>query len=234
MYSSNRSTVSGSSALLLRERRHLGRKVVDEGRLHEVVPRTAPRTAPPRCVPAPAAGLDRHAQPRRQRRRASRAIAAPPRPRSRRASRRAAAAAASRSDSRRNGAWNEMTCSPKGASRPPSAACAVSASICLGQRHQVAVVGVAPVELEHRELGVVLRRDPLVPEVTVDLEHSFDAADGQPLEVELGRDAQVERHVERVVMRRERPGQRAAGNRLHHRRLDLEEAARQRGTAESR
>ena len=96
----------------------------------------------------------------------------------------------------------------------------------LGHRHQRLVVGVRLVELHHRELGVVLRRDPLVPEVAVDLEHPLDAADGQPLQIELGRDAQVEIHVERVVMRHERPRQRAAGDRLHHRRLDLEVAAR--------
>ena len=95
----------------------------------------------------------------------------------------------------------------------------------LGHRHQRLVVAVGLVELEHRELGVVLRRDPLVPEVTVDLVDPFDAADAQPLEVELRRDAQEQLHVERVVMRHERAGEGAAGNRLHHRRLDLEIAA---------
>ena len=52
----------------------------------------------------------------------------------------------------------------------------------------------------------------------------------QALEVELGRDAQVERAVERVVVRRERARQRAAVERLQHRRLDLDEAARRRGS----
>jgi hypothetical protein len=79
----------------------------------------------------------------------------------------------------------------------------------LGQRHQVGVVGVGPVELEHGELGVVLRRDPLIAEVTVDFEHPFHAADCQPLQVQLRRDAHVQLHVERVVMGHERPGQRA-------------------------
>ena len=94
----------------------------------------------------------------------------------------------------------------------------------LGELHEHLIVHVGPVELEHRELGVVLRRDALIPEVTIDLEHPFDSAHGQPLEVQLRRDAQEQLHVERVVMRDERPGQRAAGERLHHRRLDLEEA----------
>ena len=95
----------------------------------------------------------------------------------------------------------------------------------LGHRHQLAVLAVGLVELEHRELGVVLGRNPLVPEVAVDLVDALEAADGQPLEIQLRRDAQEQLHVERVVMRHERPRQRAAGDRLHHRRLDLEIAA---------
>ncbi len=87
------------------------------------------------------------------------------------------------------------------------------------------VVHVRLVELEHRELGIVLRRDPLVPEVTVDLVHPFEAADGQALEIQLRRDPQIQVEVERVVMRHERARQRASRDRLHHRRLDFEEPA---------
>ena len=47
----------------------------------------------------------------------------------------------------------------------------------------------------------------------------------QPLEVELGRDPQVEVAVERVVVGGEGPGQGAAVERLQDRRLDLDEAA---------
>ena len=47
----------------------------------------------------------------------------------------------------------------------------------------------------------------------------------QPLEVELGGDAQVEVAVERVVVGHERPGRGAAVDRLERRRLDLDEAA---------
>ena len=70
----------------------------------------------------------------------------------------------------------------------------------------------------------MLRRDAFVPEVAIDLEHPLHAADRQPLQIQLGRDPQEELHVERVVVRHERPRQRAAGNRLHHRRLDFQEA----------
>ena len=56
----------------------------------------------------------------------------------------------------------------------------------LGEGHQLLVVGVGPVELEHRELGVVLGGDALVSEVAVDFEHTVQTADQQALEVELG------------------------------------------------
>ena len=91
-----------------------------------------------------------------------------------------------------------------------------------GHRHQVLVVAVGLIELEHRELGIVPRRDAFVAEIAVDLVHALEAAHDQPLEIQLGRDAQKQIDVERVVMRAERPRHRAAGNRLHHRRLDLE------------
>ena len=95
----------------------------------------------------------------------------------------------------------------------------------LGHHHQLVVIAVGLVELQHRELGIVLRRDPFVPEVPVDLVNPLEAADDEALQIELRRDPQKQLHVERVVMRDERARQRAAGNRLHHRRLDLEIAA---------
>ena len=96
----------------------------------------------------------------------------------------------------------------------------------LGQRHQLLVVGVGLIELEHRELGIVLRRHALVPEVARELVDPLDPADDQPLQVQLGRDAQEEIHVERVVVRDERPRGGAARDRLHHRRFDFEKSAR--------
>ena len=96
----------------------------------------------------------------------------------------------------------------------------------LGQRHDVAVVGVRLIQLEHRELGVVPGRHALVAEVAVDLVDALEAADHQPLQVQLRRDAQVHVDVERVVMRHERPRRGAARDRLHHRRLDLDEVER--------
>ena len=93
-----------------------------------------------------------------------------------------------------------------------------------GEVHHVEVVGVGHVELEHGELGVVLRRDAFVAEVAVDLVDAVHAADDQALEVELGRDAQEEVDVERVVVRGERLGHGSAGDGVHHRSFDFDES----------
>jgi hypothetical protein len=73
---------------------------------------------------------------------------------------------------------------------------------------------------------------PLVSEVAVELEDPVHAAHDQSLEIELGGDAQVEVEVERVVVGDEGARERAAGDGLHHRRLDLEKAARREEAAE--
>ena len=96
----------------------------------------------------------------------------------------------------------------------------------LDHDHEVVVVGVGDVQLQHRELGVVPRRHALVAEVAIDLVDAFEAADHQALEIQLRRDAQVHVHVERVVMRLERPRRGAARDGLQHRRLDFEEVHR--------
>ena len=96
----------------------------------------------------------------------------------------------------------------------------------LGERHQVLVGGVRLIELEHGELGVVARGHPLVAKDARELEDALVAAHHQALQVQLRGDAEVEVHVERVVVGDEGARGGAAGDRLHHRRLDLEVAAR--------
>ncbi len=95
----------------------------------------------------------------------------------------------------------------------------------LADVHDVVPVAEGLVQLDHRELGVVPGRDALVAEDPTDLEHALHAADDQPLEMQFERDAQVELHVERVVVRGERAGVRPAGFDVQHRGLDLDEAA---------
>ena len=59
-----------------------------------------------------------------------------------------------------------------------------------GKRGHRVVVAVGLVRLEHRELGVVGGVHALVAEFPADLVDLLDAADDQPLEVKLQRDAQ--------------------------------------------
>ena len=93
----------------------------------------------------------------------------------------------------------------------------------LGPVHQIAIIGVRQIELQHREFGVVPRGQPLVAEVAVDLVHPLEAAHHQALQIQLRRDAQVQVHVQGVVMRDEGPRRGTARDGLHHGRLDFEE-----------
>ncbi|GBE50853.1 hypothetical protein BMS3Bbin13_01803 [bacterium BMS3Bbin13] len=95
----------------------------------------------------------------------------------------------------------------------------------LGQGHQVLVTGVGLIELKHRELGIVARGDALVAEVAVQLVDLLQPPDHQPLEIQFRGDAQIEVHLQGVVMGDERTRRGAARDGLHHRCLDLDEAA---------
>ena len=106
----------------------------------------------------------------------------------------------------------------------PSTSSATRSSQRLDALHRVPVVRVRLVPLEHRELGLVLVGDALVAKVLADLVHALEAADDEPLEVELGGDAEVEVGVELVRVRHEGVRERAAVAGLENRRLDLDEA----------
>ncbi len=69
-------------------------------------------------------------------------------------------------------------------------------------------------------------REAFVAEIAVDLVDALKPADDEPLQVQLRGDAQVHVQAECVVMGHEGPGSGAARNRLHHRRLDLDEVER--------
>ena len=64
--------------------------------------------------------------------------------------------------------------------------------------------------------------DALVAEIVTNLVHAIEAADDETLQIELVRYAQVQRHVQRVMVRDERPRIGTAIERLQNRRLDLE------------
>jgi hypothetical protein len=69
-------------------------------------------------------------------------------------------------------------------------------------------------------------RDSLVAKAAADLEHLVEAADDQPLQVQLGGDPQIEIGIEGVVMRDERARRGTAGDRMEDRRLHLDKALR--------
>ena len=96
----------------------------------------------------------------------------------------------------------------------------------LRELHHPAVVFVGDVDLHAGELGVVRAVHALVAEVLAQFVDAVEAADDQPLQVELRSDAQVEVDVERVVVRDEGTRRGAARNRLQDRRLDLDVALR--------
>ncbi len=95
----------------------------------------------------------------------------------------------------------------------------------LHRAHHHLVVGVGLVKLEHGELGVVGAVHPLVPEVVPDLVDPLEAADQQPLEVQLVGDPQVERHVQRLVVGDEGARRRPAVLGLQDGSLHLQEPA---------
>src|SRR5690606_27296428 len=92
----------------------------------------------------------------------------------------------------------------------------------LHDAHHALVVGVRLVELEHGELGIVRPVYALVPEVMPDLVYALHATDNETLEVELVCNPEVQRHVQRMVMRYERTRGCTSIQRLQNRCLHLQ------------
>ena len=86
----------------------------------------------------------------------------------------------------------------------------------LRELHHAVVVCERFVHFERREFWIVPRAGALVAEDAPDLEHALEAGNEQPLEVQLGGDAQREGALERVMVGLERPCVRTAGHRLQH------------------
>ena len=203
--------------VLLGQRRHLHRVMGEEGRLHQLLLRRRLEQGGQQVAVVARLGK-RHvalarAPPRRRRR---------PRDSPRRRRRSSTVACAHGQPRPRPGEIDRLALEAQ--RRRPQHPLGRRGEHLLGEVHQHPVVDVGPVELEHGELGVVAGGDPLVAEVAVDLVHPRHVADQQALEEQLRRDAQVEVEIERVVVGLERPRRGTAGDDVHHRRLDLEEA----------
>ena len=94
----------------------------------------------------------------------------------------------------------------------------------LNAAHHIMIVGVGLVELQLGELWVVLEADTLVAEVAADLVHPFEAADDEPLQIQLVGDAQIEVLMQLVMTGEERTSRRAAVDRLQNGGFHLQEA----------
>ena len=95
----------------------------------------------------------------------------------------------------------------------------------LCQLHQVMIVCVRLVELEHGEFGIVLGRNTFITKVAVDFVDAVEPTHNQPFQVELRRDTQVEGKIQRIMVGAKGPGGGSPGDRLHHRRLHLDVSA---------
>ena len=85
-------------------------------------------------------------------------------------------------------------------------------------------IAVGLVQFYRRKFRVVARVDAFVAEAAVHFIDSFQTADEQALQVQFRRNAQVNIHVEGVVVGLEGTGSRAAGNRVQHRRFYFQKA----------
>src|SRR5439155_23394045 len=91
----------------------------------------------------------------------------------------------------------------------------------LGKLQQIPVVAVGLVELEHSELGVMFKREPLVTEIPVQFVDAVKTAYDETLQIEFGRYARIERYIKSVVMRGEGAGRGSGSKRREHWRIYL-------------
>src|ERR1035437_5650163 len=103
----------------------------------------------------------------------------------------------------------------------------------LDEAHQMRILQVGDIELQHRKFRIVPRGNAFVAEVAVEFENLYEARDRQPLEIKLGCDAQIEIHIERIVVGYERARRGAARDRVHHRSFDLDIAPVKKKLADS-
>src|SRR5215469_5740140 len=96
----------------------------------------------------------------------------------------------------------------------------------LCERHQVVIIGIGLIELQYRELWIVLRRDTLVAKVAINLVNTLEPSDNQPFQVQLRSNTKIKIDVESVVVREEQTRHRSASDRLHHRGLNFDVATR--------
>ena len=83
------------------------------------------------------------------------------------------------------------------------------------------VGGVGLIELQHGEFRIMAGGESFVAKIPVNFKNPLKAADQQTFEIKFRSNAQIELHIQGVMVGLERFGRCPAGNWLHHRRLDF-------------
>ena len=92
--------------------------------------------------------------------------------------------------------------------------------------HHAVVIGIGFVEFHHGEFWIVARRHAFVAEIAVDFVHTLQAAYHQAFQIQFRRHAQIQIHVQSVVMGHKRFRSRTTRNGVHHRRFHFQIALR--------
>ena len=88
------------------------------------------------------------------------------------------------------------------------------------------IIRIGLVKLEHGELRIMLCARTFIAKITIDLIHAIKPTHHQPLQIKLRCNAQIQRHIKRIVMGRERSRRGATRDRLQHRCFDFQIPAR--------
>ena len=97
-----------------------------------------------------------------------------------------------------------------------------SADDAFGHLHHAFVGAEGFIEFHHGEFGIMAGRHAFVTKAAVDFEHALQTAYDQAFQIQFGRDTQVKRHIQRIVVGNERLGRRTTRNRVHHRSFYLQ------------
>ncbi len=84
------------------------------------------------------------------------------------------------------------------------------------QVHQIPKSRISPVKLTHGKFRIMLGIRTFIPKRTVDFKHFFQTAYDKAFQIQFRRNAQIQFHIESVVMRHKRTGVRPPCERVHH------------------
>ena len=86
----------------------------------------------------------------------------------------------------------------------------------VGQIHEVSVVGIGLIELQHGEFWIVPSGQTLVTKIAVDFINALEASDHQTLQEQLWGHTQKQWHIQRIVVSGKRPRCGPSRDAMHH------------------